>query len=220
MNYKENLMRFVKLVAIAAVVLVMALAVAVPALAAQNATFISIVPNPAECYVDVTFQVEDAGPYFVTVYDDGVLLTGAGGNFGAGEVVTVRFTIGGPDGSPGVAIGIRESLLSPDAYTFVNDEFWTDPEGTACADAGFTFGAFVLGGGGTADCPNPQPSDATVRNVPAGAPAYHSPSLDAYTGFDIPAGTWYVLDVEGDFSLLWIACEASSVYIPDANVGG
>lgn len=67
-------------------------------------------------------------------------------------------------------------------------------------------------------CPNPLPDGSTVRSVPAGALAYFEPSLDAYTGFNLPPGTWYVSETSGDFAKVWIACQAESVWIPVANI--
>jgi hypothetical protein len=40
-----------------------------PASAAQDATILSITVNG--CFIDVVFQVQDEGPYFLTVWDDG-----------------------------------------------------------------------------------------------------------------------------------------------------
>ncbi len=191
-------------------------------IAAPGATINSAGPfNPADCTIDVVFTVEDAGPYFVTLFDDGVLLAGAGGDFPAGSTQTVRFTVGGPDASPGVAFGVRESLAVPDAYDFVTDEYWTDPQGQACQDAGYTFGAVVLGAGGdpvSAACPIPLPSGAVQYQVPAGAPAFFAPNLQSQTTFSLPAGSWWVTQFEGDFAQVWIACQASMIWVPSNAV--
>lgn len=196
---------------------------AVPAFAAPNATLGAIVFDPAACTLSVTFTVEDAGNYAVTVYDDGALLVGYEQVYAVGTTNLVVFTIGGPDGTPGVAVGVRDSLASPDAYDFINDEFWSDPEGIDCQTRGFVFGVYS-GPEAAPDnlppCPNPLPAGAVIRNVPAGALAYFEPNADAYTGFNLPPGTWYTSETEGDFTLVWIACQANSIWIPTANIAG
>jgi hypothetical protein len=71
------------------------------------------------------------------------------------------------------------------------------------------------------NCPNPRPSNYVVRGVPAGALAYFEPRSDAYTGFNLPPGTWYVGPVDANgFVGVWIACRARIIYIPAANVAG
>lgn len=192
---------------------------AVPAFAAPNATLGAIVFDPVACTLSVTFTVEDEGNYAVTVFDDGVLLVGYEQVYAAGTTNLVVFTIGGPDGSPGVAVAIRSSLGDPGAYDFTSDEYWSDPQGIDCQDRGFTFGV-VFQAAGEPACTNPLPAGAVIRNVPAGALAYFEPSLDAYTGFNLPAGTWYTTDTEGDFTQVWIACQANSIWIPTANIAG
>lgn len=206
-----------KSIVIALFMLVVSLALAAPTLAAEGATINSIVFNAEGCYLDVTFTVEDAGPYFATIYDDGVLLVGGGGTFPAGSTQTVRFSIGGPDATDGVAVAIRDSIASPDAYTFVNDQYWTDAQGIDCQNRSYTYGASVLGND---NCSIPLPDGSLVMNVPAGALAYYEPHLDAYAGFNLPPGTWYITKTEGDFAQVWIACQANMIWIPIANIAG
>ena len=131
-----------KFLMMAFVLIAASLSFAAPASAAPGATILSVTFDPATCLLTTVFQVEDAGDYFVTLYDDGVLLAGGGGNFPAGSTQAIYITIGGPDGSPGVAVGVRESLLSPTAFDFLNGEFWTDPEGIDCQERGFVFGQY------------------------------------------------------------------------------
>jgi hypothetical protein len=73
---------------------------------------------------------------------------------------------------------------------------------------------------GTANCPNPQPTSFTVQNIPAGALAYFQPSADAYAGFNLPPGTWYAGAAEDGFVEVWIACEATNIFVPAENVTG
>lgn len=70
----------------------------------------------------------------------------------------------------------------------------------------------------SASCPNPLPTSAVVRNLPQGAPAFFAADLSAQTGFAIPAGNWYVTQTSGDFTQLWIACQASRVWVPSNAV--
>lgn len=72
----------------------------------------------------------------------------------------------------------------------------------------------------SADCPNPLPADFAVHSIPAGALAYFKPSSDAYTGFNLPPGTWYTGAVEDGFVEVWIACQANNVFVPADNVTG
>ncbi len=73
---------------------------------------------------------------------------------------------------------------------------------------------------GTDTCPNPLPTSAVLYNIPAGALAFFEPRSDAYTGFDLPPGTWYVTDNENGYAQVWIACQARRVWVPEANVVG
>lgn len=68
-------------------------------------------------------------------------------------------------------------------------------------------------------CLHPLPDGSVVRSLPAGAPAFWSPSLEHATGFNIPAGTWWTTGTEGDFTHLWIACQAETVWVPTNAVG-
>lgn len=68
--------------------------------------------------------------------------------------------------------------------------------------------------GSSVACPYPLPAGSVVYNVPAGAPAFFAADLGSQTSFDLPAGTWYISEFTGDFAKVWIACQASPVYIP------
>lgn len=65
-----------------------------------------------------------------------------------------------------------------------------------------------------AACPIPLPADSVVYNVPAGAPAFFAPDLASQTDFNLPAGTWWITQFEGDFAQVWIACQANLIWIP------
>lgn len=70
----------------------------------------------------------------------------------------------------------------------------------------------IIGSSGA--CPYPLPAGSTVYSIPAGAPAFFAPDLGSQTTFAIPAGTWYISQFSGDFAKVWIACEASPVWVP------
>ncbi|MCK6579566.1 MAG: hypothetical protein L6Q98_15845 [Anaerolineae bacterium] len=67
-------------------------------------------------------------------------------------------------------------------------------------------------------CPNPLPSGFSVRNIPAGALAYYQPDANTYAGFNLPPGTWYAGAAEDGFVEVWIACQATNVFVPAENV--
>ncbi len=74
----------------------------------------------------------------------------------------------------------------------------------------------VAGGAASAApvCPYPLLSGSTVYSIPAGAPAFFAPDASSQTTFAIPAGTWYISEFSGDFAKVWIACQASPVWVP------
>ena len=70
------------------------------------------------------------------------------------------------------------------------------------------------------NCPYPLPTDSVVYDVPLGAPAFFAPDLQSSASFDLPAGTWKISEFDGDFAKVWIACEATPIWIPKNAVGG
>lgn len=67
-------------------------------------------------------------------------------------------------------------------------------------------------------CPYPLPGGSVVYDIPAGAPAFYEASLGAGTGFNIPAGTWYVSEFVDDFAKVWISCQGAPVWVPSNAV--
>lgn len=63
------------------------------------------------------------------------------------------------------------------------------------------------------DCPYILPGSARVASLPNGAPAYFAPDLQDGTNFSIPSGQWWVVTTYGDFSELWISCQAEPVWV-------
>lgn len=187
---------------------------AMSAAAALAASFDSLVVDTQACTLTVTFTVEDAGDYYVEIWDDGTQEAIAGGPTAAGATVTYVFTIG-PVGSAAAGIGV---LLTDSAATIYDVEDPYSPGFGECSGASWDpIGTTTV----SADCPNPVPADFVVRSIPAGALAYFEPSEGAYTGFDLPAGqTWYTGVAEGGFVEVWIACQATNVFVPAGNVVG
>lgn len=70
-----------------------------------------------------------------------------------------------------------------------------------------------------AACAYPLPAGTVVYDVPAGAPAFFEPRLDTQVNFNLPAGTWKILEFSGDFAKVWIACQAQPIWIPRNAVG-
>jgi len=68
-------------------------------------------------------------------------------------------------------------------------------------------------------CPNPLPPGSTVYNVPQGAPAFYDADPNTKVNFDLPAGTWEISDFSGDYAHVWIACQATPIWIPKSAVG-
>jgi hypothetical protein len=97
-------------------------------------------------------------------------------------------------------------------------QLWSDEVGTACADAGFTYGATFVQPDTGPVCIVPLPQGTLIYSVPNGSPAYFAASLDTYTGFNLPAGTWYVLEFTEEFAHVWVTCTGNPVYIPIGNV--
>ncbi len=96
------------------------------------------------------------------------------------------------------------------------------------------FDELVIGGGGEGGCAAiddltydyeganacryPLPVGASVYNVPAGALAYYAADASTYAGFNLPSGTWYISEFGESFAKVWVACDASPVWIPVENV--
>lgn len=80
-------------------------------------------------------------------------------------------------------------------------------------------GDILIGMGGSASCADPLPTDAVIRNVPLGAPAYYAADAGTLLSFSLPAGNWYVTQTSGDFAEVWIACDADRIWIPLTALG-
>ncbi|MFN8528362.1 MAG: hypothetical protein U0670_07110 [Anaerolineae bacterium] len=68
------------------------------------------------------------------------------------------------------------------------------------------------------DCPYILPTTAVQHQIPAGAPAFYAADASAATGFNIPAGTWWTYGSSGDFTHVWVACQATPVWVPSNAV--
>ncbi|MBK8029953.1 MAG: hypothetical protein IPK17_10675 [Chloroflexi bacterium] len=114
-------------------------------------------------------------------------------------------------------ISLSVSLTAGTVYTLVviEDSFAQD---------GMAYNLTISGPGNVSlpvnDCPDPLPGGSTVRSVPLGAPAYYAADLATRVNFDLPAGTWWVTQTSGDFTQVWIGCQANRIWIPTTAVGG
>ncbi|MEP0762097.1 MAG: hypothetical protein HRF48_05095, partial [Chloroflexota bacterium] len=154
-----------------------------PAAAAPGATIQSITLNG--CFIDVVFQVEDAGDYYLNVWDDGNFRGGAGGTFPADAVVTARYTIGDPilEGAAGIGIYVQDGLGVGGTTTYDADGNYAVPAavGDACAeihDSGVVILGFVAPGEAVlpgCDVLMPIPETAVGGTFVADAPVYWEP---------------------------------------------
>jgi hypothetical protein len=115
-----------------------------------------------------------------------------------------------------------------------NGCFWADDdEGAVSLTAGVTYTLMVTnyksgeagtyqyllvgpgGAGGVANaCVNFLPDGSVVKSIPAGAPTFYQPDLATQLSFNLPAGTWWTTGTSGDFTQVWIGCEANPVWVP------
>ncbi|MCK6576665.1 MAG: hypothetical protein L6Q98_01030 [Anaerolineae bacterium] len=204
-------MRFLRLGVMLALIIGLFVA-ALPSMAAQGATIDSLVVNTADCTLTVTFTVQDAGDYYVQIWDDGVLEYAVGGATAAGATVAYTMAIG-PVAQDSAGIGVY-IYSAASGGTYYDDEDPYNPDFGDCNGSEWTDPVAA-----SADCPNPTPSGFVVRSIPAGALTFFKASLDAYTGFNLPAGeTWYTGTAEDGFVEVWIACQATNIFVPAENV--
>jgi hypothetical protein len=204
----------------AAVVVLAALVFVIPTFAAPGGTITGYSLDAANCTVDITAQVEDAGFYAINMWDDGNFRAGAGADVGAGATFTVRFTIGGVilQGAAGIGVYLEDAVGLAVLSTFDSNssaQLWDDTVGLDCQARGFTFSATAYGLNG---CSHPLPPGSVVYSVPDGALAFYAPDPNTYTGFNLPSGTWYISEFGEAYAKVWIACEADPIYIPLINV--
>jgi hypothetical protein len=120
-----------------------------PAFAVLDAEILAITTNVYNCTTDVVFRVQDAGDYFVNVWDDGTFRTGAGGAVLAGGTSRVRITIGGPilEGASGIGLYV-EDAAGPAAANGYDSEGsaspWSPNLGTSCMNKGKVFESIVV----------------------------------------------------------------------------
>ncbi len=205
-----------KLLLLGFVVVILFVAV-LPAAAAPGATITSIVLNQTTCVVTLTFTVEDAGNYYVNVWDDGTFQTGAGVFIPAGGTGVATIGLGVVlQGATGVGIYVEDGLGPAATTTFDSRGSFNDLG--PCGVSGTYSSSLVVGGSDA--CANPQPVNYIVRPVPGGAVAYWAPEADKTTNFTLPAGHWYTSPEPTDgFYEVWIACAGNHIFIPIENVG-
>ncbi|MEL7674615.1 MAG: hypothetical protein AAGU78_12815 [Chloroflexota bacterium] len=196
-----------------AVALVLALVLGglpAPASAAPGATIQSITLNG--CFIDVTFQVQDAGSYYVNLWDDGNFRAGAGGAVPANGTMTVRYVIGDPilEGAPGIGIYVENGLGIAATTTYDADGNYavSAAVGDPCAAANAT-SASVLNVTGVAGCDvlMPIPPQAVVGTFVAPAEVYYAPGKLTSPLITLPAGksAWvFGMDASGEYyKFMW-----------------
>lgn len=212
-----------KLLALIAILMLSSLAggVTSPAAAAQDATILSITLNG--CFIDIVFQVEDAGNYYVNLWDDGTFRAGAGGFISAGGTATVRYLIGDPilEGAAGIGIYVEDALGPAAVTTYDSNGSYAVPAviGDACADANDT-GASFLGASAApgdtdaavagCDVQMPRTPDAAIGTFVANADTYWSPGNLTDPLVTLPAGksAWVLgLDANGEFYKIIWSCQ-------------
>ncbi|MBK8026886.1 MAG: hypothetical protein IPK19_37245 [Chloroflexi bacterium] len=205
-------MRSTRLVLVLALMVGLFAAVA-PAMAAPGATIDSLVVNTTDCTLTVTYTVQDAGNYYLQIWDDGTLEIELGGATAAGATVVYTLVIGPvAQGIPGIGVYIIGDEINYDYVDPYNPDFGD------CSGDSWEGGATAAV---SASCPNPTPADFVVRSIPAGALAFYEPSTEAYAGFNLPVSqTWFTGTAEDGFVEVWIACQADNVFVPAENVVG
>lgn len=202
------------------VVILASLVIAFPTSAAQGGSLGSYTLDAANCTVTISAQVQDEGFYAINIWDDGAFRTGSGGFVSAGSTLSVTLTIGGLilQGASGIGVYLENAVGLAATTTYDSDgsaQLWSDPVATDCVSRGFTWGSVFASG---ANCTYPLQAGSSVYSVPAGALAFYAPDVNAYTGFNLSPGTWYITEFTDDFAKVWIACSAQPVWIPIENV--
>jgi hypothetical protein len=199
---KGSIMRVFKYVGLVLLIAVLVAAI-VPASADPGATIDDIVVEG--CQLTITFTVADAATYQLEVWDDGSRIWVNTYTPSSGETVTVDLELSGPP----VASDVGVYVIDPEtSYQYDSRDPVIVPD---CAATPLTKASV---------CSNPQPLDYIVRPVPNGAPAFFAAEADKTTDFSLPAGTWYTSpEPANGFYQVWIACEASPIFIPAEAVG-
>lgn len=194
--------------------LIVVLLVAImPAAAAPGAIINGISVDVAACTMTLTFTVEDAGNYYVNVWDDGTFKGGDGIYVPAGGMATATMDVGPVlQGAAGIGLYV-ENGLGPAATTTFDSDGNFQPNAPGCTGTWSVSVSLVT-------CLYQQPSGFVVRPVPNGAPAYFAPAADKQAGFTLPAGTWYTSPAPVDgYYQVFVACPGSMIYIPVESVG-
>jgi hypothetical protein len=196
-----------------------------PVAAAPGATIQSITLNG--CFIDVVFQVEDGGDYYLNVWDDGNFRAGAGGTFPANAIVTARYTIGDPilEGAAGIGIYVQDGLGPGATTTYDADGNYAVPAvvGDACAeihDSSAVILGFMVPGAPGCDVLLPIPATAVGGTFVANAPVYWKPGQLTSPLVTIAAGNSarvLGLDASGQYyKIIWV-CDF--VWVPVGTLG-
>ena len=196
--------------------------VASPVAAAPGATIQSITLNG--CFIDVVFQVEDAGDYYLNVWDDGNFRAGAGSTFPANAIVTVRYVIGDPilEGAAGIGIYVQDGLGPGATTTYDANGNYAVPAsvGDSCAALYVSSASVLSGFGAGCDVLLPIPATAVGGTFVADAPVYWKPGELTSPLVTIKAGNSarvIGLDASGQYYKIIWACDF--VWAPVGTLG-
>jgi hypothetical protein len=192
-----------------------------PVAAAQGATIQSI--SLDGCYIVVTFQVEDAGNYFVNFWDDGNFRAGAGGFVPAGEVASVQYLIGDLilEGAAGIGLYVEDGLGTAATTTYdSNGSYAVDSTvSTNCAAANTTSATF-LGTAPGCDVLMPMTADAAVGTFVANADVYAEPGTLTSPLITLEAGkTAWVLGVDASGQYYKLVWSCSILWVKTSTMG-
>lgn len=197
-----------------------------PAAAAQDATILNI--SQTDCFIDVTFQVEDAGDYFVNFWDDGTFRAGAGGHVPEGGIMTVRYVIGDPilEGAAGIGLYVEDALGPAATVTYDANGSYAVPAsvGDPCAEANNTSASvlsvvdpYAIPG---CDMAFAIPADAAVGTFVTNADTYWAPGSLTDPLVTLSAGkTAWVLGIDASGQYYKIIWSCSILWVKTDTIG-
>lgn len=192
-----------------------------PASAAQDAAFLTI--EQTGCFIDVTFQVEDAGDYFVNFWDDGTFRGGAGGPVPAGGTMTVRYVIGELilEGAAGIGIYVENGYGAAATITYyAAGSYAVDPAVSVPCAATYDISVSIFTGIPGCDMAFSIPADGAVGTFVVNAEAYWAPGNLTDPLVTLAAGkTAWVLGVDASGEYYKIAWSCSALWVKTSTMG-
>lgn len=187
-------------------VVVVGLLVALPVLAAPYVTLNDV--SRSGCVITLNVTVEDAGTYYLHVWDDAVLIDVQSFTASAGQTLDVLYTIKAPagTGAPGVGLYFADGPTSSANYFDYADPY-VYPDDVANSCAAEYAGSF---------CAAQIPDGSVVGDLPFPTQAYWAPGKVS-PDVTLNAGTYWVVGVEEDdagnaYYKIVLACQY--LYVP------